>query len=96
MVVVPSQNTSTGPEREFFPMTTNVVQEIAARRAVEGVDEMVLRAGGSPAQADAIALAFRLFLLGEKKQAGSVLCGAFPTEIADLILAQFAQPRRAA
>lgn len=70
--------------------------EIAARRAVVGVDEDILRAGGSPDEADAVALALRKYLLGDETGAISVLLKTFPTEVAEEIFAKLASGAKAA
>lgn len=69
--------------------------EEAARRAVEGVDEQVRKAGGSPEQADAMRIALRYFLLGDEENSRRALVdiGGFKNGTVDRILEQFAEGR---
>jgi hypothetical protein len=53
----------------------DVTKEIAARRAVEGVAEEIVKAGGSLAEGIAVAEATRFTLLGEPEKAKTALSG---------------------
>lgn len=67
--------------------------EIAARRAVAGVAREILDAGGTPEQADAMAIALQHFLLGDLAAARSALVeiGGFKNGTVQLILDEFAK-----
>jgi hypothetical protein len=71
-------------------------EELAARRAVAGVDLEIIRAGGSAEEADAVSIALRRFLLGDEDGARRALAEAFPNGMAKKIMAKFNASARAA
>lgn len=72
------------------------VDEIAARRAVAGVDADILDAGGTPDQAEAVRTALRLHLLGDEVAAHAELAKVFPHAMADQLLLEFKKGSAAA
>ena len=68
----------------------------AAQRAVTGVDEKIREAGASPEQADAIAAALKLDLLGDSDGAREVLNEVLPSQEVDEVLKVFDEAKTAA
>lgn len=76
---------------EAAEMVADPVAEIAARRAVEGVGEQIVRDGGSPDEADAFTIALRRYLLDDVSGAREALSSRFSPDDVEAILSEFAQ-----
>jgi hypothetical protein len=73
------------------------VNEVEARRVVAGLDaDMIEEAGVTPAEADAVSVALRHYLVGDLDGAREVLNRTYTHGTVDAILAEFDNIQNAA